>query len=210
MTRLLFSFLALAVVALTYLFVNYYQDTYELIPVTKEVNPANTPITPWIDFRSPSGKFQVKFPSAPQNAKEKLVDPHTKEAREYDMYAAEGSTGSIYMISLITFDEVDTLEEQTDLLTSVMNNMVNSSKNNVLGAMDMGSFQNQQALNFTIENGDAQIQATAFIRDKILYVLTCVSKKISDMPTEFSYFLNSFKLISDENSSSHMKKEGAQ
>jgi hypothetical protein len=205
MTRLLSLLVILAVVGLTYLFVHYYQDSYELIPVTQEVNPAKAPIKPWVDFRSPSGKFQVKFPSAPQHAKEKLVDPHTKEAREYDMYAAESGLGSVYMISLITFDEVDTPDEETDLLTSVMNNMVNSSKNNVLKTMDMGSFQNQRALNFSIENGDVQIQATAFIRDKILYALTCVSKKISGMPTEFNYFLNSFKLISEENSPNNVK-----
>ncbi|KIA77974.1 hypothetical protein DB43_FG00330 [Parachlamydia acanthamoebae] len=197
MSRMIFLLVILAAVAMTYLFVDYAKDSYKILPVTKEVSAAG-PKTPWLNFRSPSGKFEVKFPKQPQHATEKLVDPKTKEVREYDMYVAENEIGDVYMISLITFNEVDTPDEQASLLTSVMNNMVNASTKNVLKTMENGFFQDRQSLDFTIQNGEAEIQAKAFIVDKILYVLTCVSKKLSNAPTEFDYFVHSFQLLNEK------------
>lgn len=200
MARLLFLLVIFAIVAMTYVFMDYAKNSYKLIPITKEVNPRDPPTKAWVDFRSPSGKFEAKFPTKPQQAKERLVDPKTKEVREYDMYVSE-NVGSIYMVSLITFSEVRTPEEQTDLLTTVMNNMVNASKTNVLKTMNMGNFNDHKALDFSIQNGDVEIQAKAFIVDKILYVLTCVTKQINSEPTEFHYFVDSFKLTPEGNPS---------
>lgn len=193
MARLLFLLVIFTVVAMTYLFMEYAKYSYRLIPITKEVNPKDPPST-WIDFQAPSGKFEAKFPAKPQQARQKLVDPKTKQVREYDMYVAESSVGSIYMVSLITFSDVDTPTEQTDLLTSVMNNMLESSKTNVLKAMNMGTYKGHESLDFSIQNGDVEIHAKAFIADKILYALTSVTKQINSEPTEFKYFVDSFKL----------------
>ncbi|MBS4168474.1 hypothetical protein [Parachlamydia sp. AcF125] len=197
MSRMIFLFAILAAAGVTYLLVDYAKDSYEVLPITKEVNPASAEIS-WLNFKSPSGKFEAKFPKQPQHATEKLVDPKTKELREYDMYAAEDSSGDVYMISLITFNEVDTPEEQAPLLTSIMNNMVNASTENVLKSMENGFFQHLQSLDFTIQNGEVEIQAKAFIVDRVLYVLTCVSKKLDHSPTKFDYFVNSFHLLNEK------------
>lgn len=218
MTRILTIILIVIVVGSTYLVVSNSKNMYKILPIdapeavseTPEMNaaPSTFAATPtpaasngeavnyakWHLFAAPNGKFKVLFPALPQHASENVVDPKTKEVRQYDMYVSEKNDGTIFMITEIMFPApVDTATADT-LLKKAMNDMVESNPKNKLKTMSFKDTHSTKALNFAIQNEQIEISGEAFLAGETLYVLTTLGKAGSYNPKEFDFFTNSFQL----------------
>lgn len=147
----------------------------------------------WHLFTPPSGEFKVLLPSLPQHATEKFDDPQTKKHRQYNMYVAEKENGSLFMISVITIGET---QIDKSMLSSVVNDLMARNPNALVKSLEISQFQDNPAIDFSIQNDDVLIDGKAFVVDNTLYVLTYASKSILYNKSEYQYFINSFSLVS--------------
>lgn len=148
----------------------------------------------WHEFIPPNGKFKASFPSLPQHATQKLEDPKSKESRQYEMYVSEMENGTIFMISLITMLDPQKGKIDEEVLKTVINDIVSTNPNSKVKQMKMGTYLDNPAMDFSVENGVVTIDGKAFIIGNTLYLLTSAAKIDSYKPNEFNYFLKSFKL----------------
>lgn len=149
----------------------------------------------WHEFTSPSGSFKVLLPTLPQHATERLDDPKTKEKRQYDMYVSEKDNGTIFMISIITLLDQKEAKLDESMLSSVMSDMLATNPENKVKLMQMGTYKQFPAIDFSIENNQLSIDGKAFIEGQTLYLLTSVGKINQYMKQEFDFFVNSFELL---------------
>lgn len=148
----------------------------------------------WKEFTPPNSKFKVLLPSLPQHATEKLNDPKTQEPRQYDMYVSEKDNGTLFMISQITMLDTPNLKLDETTLSNIMNEILATNPKGKLKKMEMGKFHELPAIDFSIENDQANIDGKAFLMDNILFLLTSVSKLGNYNKSEFDFFVNSFQL----------------
>lgn len=151
-------------------------------------------IQDWHEFSPASEKFKVSFPVLPQHATESLVDPKTKETRQYDMYVSEKDNGTIFMISLITMLENSQAKINDEVLKNVIDDLVSTNPHSKIKSMKMGSYREYPAMDFSIESDKVNIDGKAFIVGNTLYLLTSVAKVEDYKSSEFDYFMNSFQL----------------
>lgn len=164
----------------------------------------------WHEFAEPNGKFKVLVPALPQHATENINDSKTQEKKRYDTFISTKDDGTIFMISMITFDSTDigSQAEGTQILKEIMNDMVASSPNNKLISSQTEDYKGHPSLNFTLENGDMQIDAKTFVFADTLYVLTRIEKPKSESRDEFLFFINSFELTPTEKTNTTLPKKG--
>jgi len=187
-----------ALILLSVLTLQFSKDSYKILPIENS-DPAKVDLEKynfqdWKEFAPPSGKFQVMLPTVPQQATENINDSETGETRHYDMYVSERLDGTIFMISLITFETAPSKQEAERLLEDMMNDMVNSNPSNALENKSFGEYQGSPSLDFTITNTDININAKTFMTGKKMVVLTRVAPSSQNDPTEFNFFVNSFEL----------------
>lgn len=198
MVKYVTLFLIVALALLSVLTIRYSKDYYKILPLQNS-DPAKVDLEKynfqdWKEFESPNGKFQVMLPTIPQQATENIVDQKTGENRNYDMYVSERLNGTIFMISLITFESNPNAAKQEMLLTEMMDDMVNSNPNNELISKAYSEYLGNQALDFRISSVDVNIDAKTFMVDNTMYVLSRVTPSSENDPSEFNFFVNSFEL----------------
>lgn len=189
-----------ALALLAVLTLRFSKDSYKILPLD-ESDPATVDLEQynfqdWKEFEAPDGKFKVMIPTIPQNAADTVTDSKTGKDRKYEMYVSERLDGTIFMISLITFEEITSHAEEERLLGSLMDDMVNSSPKNEITYKAFGEFRGSPALEFALRNPDLMIHTKTFFINKTMYVLTRVSRDNQQDSTEFNFFVNSFELTS--------------
>lgn len=191
-------FVVVALALLSVLTIRFSQDYYKILPLENS-DPAKIDLEKynfqdWKEFDAPNGKFQVMFPTIPQQATENIIDPKSGQNRNYDMYVSERLNGTIFMISLITFESNPDPYEQERLMTEMMDDMVSSNSKNELLSKSYGEFQGNPSLDYSISSVDASIDAKTFMVGNTMYVLTRVVPSTEKDPSEFNFFINSFEL----------------
>ena len=197
MSKISAILVTLAIIFICILGFRMMKDSYKILPIN-EKQPTNLTafdFQNWHEFSAPSGTFKVLLPSLPQRATENVDDPKTQEKRKYDMYVAEQDNGTIFMISLISFPDLVSREEEYEILKQIMNDMIASNQSNKLNTMEEGEYKGHPSIDFSIENGELTIDAKSFIVNEILYVLTRIVKSKNYTRDEFLFFINSFELI---------------
>jgi hypothetical protein len=183
------------------------KDSYKILPINDK-QPANLTkfdFQNWHEFSAPSKTFKVLLPALPQRATENVDDPKTQEKRKYDMYVAQQDNGTIFMISLITFPNLESREEGYEILKQIMNDMIASNPSNKLNMMEEGDYKGYPTIDFSIENGELTIDAKTFIINETLYVLTRIGKSKDYTRDEFLFFINSFELIPSSETSAPLQ-----
>ncbi len=202
MTKYLTLFIIVALALLSFLTVRFSKDTYKMLPIdlkkTENVDLTKFNFQEWKEYHSPSGAFTVLLPTLPQHATESIKDPKTGNIRNYDMYVSERIDGTIFMISLITFQDLSSNSDPETLLLSMMNDMVASNPDNVLKAEQTGSFQGHPSLDFTMSNNEHHIDAKTFMIDNIMFVLTRISNAKNYNTSEYTFFINSFEVANQK------------
>jgi hypothetical protein len=192
MTRLVVIGILTAFVVLFFLGLGSIKESYKLLPISASNEGAPTQFSTWKDFKAPNLKFSVMVPSYPQNAKQTMKDPKTKDVRKYDMYVSEKDDGSLFMISLIQFP--DSKETPEYIQKSVVNDLLASNPQNQLKSMKVGDYKGKKTLDFSIVNNDMTVDGMAFSDGDTLYLLSAIFKNSAYHPEEYQYFINSFDL----------------
>lgn len=192
MARFAFIATLVIIVVVAFLGITFMKDSYKILPInaSKEFTPA--PYADWRDFSAPGGKFHVMFPALPQHATQTVKDQKTQQNRHYDMYVAEKEDGTIYMISLIRFQEGK--EASETLQKTVVNDLLAANPTNQLKNMKIGSYRTFKTLDFTIANSEMTIEGMTFVDGPTLYLLTTVFRNAFYKPDDFQYFIHSFEL----------------
>jgi hypothetical protein len=147
----------------------------------------------WINYESPSKNFKVKLPSLPQKTAKTFTEPKTQNKRNYEVYVSEGKDNAVYMINIITFDDIKNAKED-EMLTEVANDLMTTHPDNKLIKTEAGKFMGFPSLKFTLASEKVEIDALTFVNGKTLYVLTRVSPAAASDASQFKYFINSFEL----------------
>ncbi len=151
----------------------------------------------WREFREAGGKFSSKMPSLPQHAAEAVPLQGGQGSIHYDMYLSQEKDGTTFMISQIQYpDSYET--DATQLLDGVMQEMMRGHKDNVLKMKTTGQFQENNSLDFLIQNNDVYIRSRTFLHGKTLYVLTVIDRNIADLEAGFKKFSESFALGAEQ------------
>jgi hypothetical protein len=195
--------IAIVVLSVVFLFcaflVYFTKSAYLVLP---GVPPKTFKLPPkfedWVEFTPSDGKFNVKLPVLPQKATDTVTDPETKQMRHYEMYVSQTNEGTLYLVSLITFQDLLAIEKQEQLLTETMNGMVEANSQNVLKTSKIEESKNLKTLIFTVENPTNIIDAKAFISGKILILLAMIAPKDHFDPKAGDFFFNSFKIVSEQ------------
>lgn len=187
----------IALILLSVMTLQFSKDSYKILPLENS-DPAKVDMEKynfqdWKEFNSPKGGFQVMMPNIPHQAAENIKDPETGEIRRYNMYISEKFDGTIFMISLITFENKPNKQEAERLLDSMMQDMLNSNPENSLESKSNGNYQGNPSLDFVISNSDITINAKIFMIGNTMYVLTRVAPSADTDPSEFNFFVNSFE-----------------
>lgn len=171
------------------------KESYKLLPVQESVKADSIPtFANWHDFTAPNNKFTVKLPTLPQNATQTIKDPQTHQYRNYDMYVAQNIDGSVFMISLITFQNPLNAVDSDTLMRTTINDLSQSNPENKLADFKQDTYENHPAFKFKIESNDKYTQGLTFIKDKTLYVLLVISKDKEQENKDYNYFIQSFQM----------------
>lgn len=177
---------------------NYFKDSStdfsQEVPKVSTESLDSLKLENWHEFSPSTGDFQILVPTLPQHVTKTFSNPMTKDVRKYDMFVSEKDNGTIFMISQITFLEINSAKLDESMLHSVLDDMLASNKDNKLKSLKNSQFEQNPALEFTIENEQVMIDGKTFLVGKTLYLLTTVAKKELYKPKETEIFFNSFGL----------------
>ncbi|MBB65104.1 MAG: hypothetical protein CMO81_08575 [Waddliaceae bacterium] len=149
----------------------------------------------WREYNSTDGGFRVEFPAFPQHVKEYYALADTGLLLEYDVYVVEEEDGTIYMMSLITYpQEIDT-SDTTAILHGLKEEMMQSNETNALQSEEQTQYKGVDALNFVIQNQEADINSRALMNDHTLYLLSVIDRKNQFQRDDYMHFVNSFELL---------------
>lgn len=168
---------------------------YHIKPDNEMVPKAvNTDFADWHLYTSPTNRFQVFFPTLPQNASSTVQDKTSKKNKTYNTYVSQKADGTTYIISVITLPEGTEKIDEAVVLNQFVQELVEASKDNQLKDKKNGEFHKQKAVDFLINNKDVNVIGKAFKKGRELYILSVMSQGKEPDQDEFLFFLNSFQV----------------
>ena len=196
MAKFIVTVLMLGLLGGTIYLLTQSKQAYKVLPDINQQLEAD-PYGLWRRFDDPNHYFTAAFPVVPQHATDRIKDELTKQIRQYDMYVASHSDGSVYFIRLIAYPQNAKLT-QADLINSVNDDLVRVRAGNQLQSSTSIQFAGRDALKFSITSDPAQlIEGVAFIEgNNNLYLIAVMANKDLFSSADLDHFLNSFKLTS--------------
>lgn len=146
----------------------------------------------WKEFVPSSGLFKVKLPSEPQYARDYIPIPDSDKKRRYDMYASEKIDGTLFLVTMISYPDDADNSLPENILRQTVDEFMRSKPDNQLSKLQ-NSLDKENSLDFSIESKDFHIEGRIFLEGKIVYNLTYISRIDSFDPSEYQYFIDSFK-----------------
>ena len=182
-------------------FMPYLKNAYKALPGTESIS-ADTEnsenFSTWKKFAPQSGLFKVMLPDTPQYAKDLVAIPGSDKKRRYDMYASEKINGTLFLISVITYpQDVDT-SLTDDILRQTLDELMKSHPDNRLSNFKNNLFKTHQTLDFSLNNGEIQVEGKILMVDKTVYVLSYITRNDNFDPKEYHHFMDSFELLNKE------------
>jgi hypothetical protein len=150
--------------------------------------------TDWHEYTDPDNQFKVRLPTLPHEAQQNVADPKTKDLLNYQIFVSPREDGSIYSISIIEFPHKEGVKYDDEFIKEYLDHMFKSNPKNTIKQFDMANFRQRRALNFRVENAEANVFGKAFLDGKTLYVLSLTTTP-EQQAEDFDYFVNSFELV---------------
>lgn len=194
MARILTVLVVLALAAAGYLMFTRHEEPKQAKQEKTQPETAQAVKPDWRTYTFDDDAFSVELPASPQHAEESLKDPNTGRVRKYDMYVSSLNDGSLYMISMITYAEDEELQGKV-LLEAVRDEMTKAHPGNKLNGSTNGTFLNNDSIDFSIVNPEAEMGSKAFLAGNRLFLLTHMAPKDQYEQKDFSRFADSFKLL---------------
>ncbi len=194
MAKFLTTILLLALLGGTIYLLTQSKEAYKVLPDINKQMEAD-PYGLWRNFDEPNHHFVAAFPVVPQHATDHIKDVMTKQTRQYDMYVASQSDGSVFLIRLITYPKEAKLSH-VDLVNSINYDLVQSHAGNQLLSSTDTTFAGHEAIKFAIASDPNRIEGVAFTEGQALFLIAVMANKESFSQADHDHFLNSFKLTS--------------
>lgn len=202
MTKYLTLFVIIALLLTSVITYQLSKDSLSPPPLQEEgVNLEGFEFQNWHEFIAPNEKFTVLLPSLPQHATKNVIDQNTQEPRNYEMYVAEKPDGTIFMITLITFEDAIKNSDTDKLMRRMMNDMMDTNPNNELRSVETKKYKGLDSLDFSFGNTDVNIDAKTFVIGDTLFILARIVNVQNYNADEFNFFINSFDLSSQPKTS---------
>jgi hypothetical protein len=166
-------------------------------PVTTAAIPVVLVVDEWREFRSPSERFIVSFPTPPQRAIESIPMPSSDERIRYDMVLSQAKTGTICMVNIIDYPSSVDVSNSEAVLTTAIQEIVSGNQANHLVKSEKTTFQGLPAMDFVIVNQDATIQGMAILKGSALFMLSVADHDPAVVASTFKKLADSFQLIQE-------------
>lgn len=170
------------------------KESYKVLPIKVNTNLEVPQFAEWREYEPDTKRFKVMLPDPPQYAKESVEIPKTNKYRRYEMYVSEKLNGNIFMISLITYPEGVDISDKDDLLQQIVEEMMESKKNNKLNKNEKTTFEGHPAVDFNITNEKFNVEGKTILVDRTVYLLTYIAKIPDFILVEYEYFIKSFEI----------------
>lgn len=156
--------------------------------------PAKEVLAQWKVHEDPNHQYEVSFPTPPRAVSNNALDPKTKQLKIYKLQVSEALDATLFMVTQIQFPpDFDPAKDPT-ILDDTVKELVANAPTNTLKDLEQTTFNGDEAVKFTIESADKiVIHGVAFVRNKIIYILSRVSKEDKENIGEFDHFVKSFK-----------------
>ena len=171
------------------------KNAYKVLPINASKPIDVSAFANWREFQPPSQRFKALLPAPPQYVKESVVIPDTEKKRLYEMYVSEKLNGTVFMISLITYPKDFLTSRPFEMLNDIVDEMIQNKPANKLKKREDVFFQNHEAVEFTIKNDKFDIQGTALMVDRTIYLLSYIASHSEFSSEDYQYFIDSFKVL---------------
>jgi hypothetical protein len=162
------------------------------IPATME-HP-QTILEEWREFRSPTERFHVSLPTAPQRATESFPVPSSDEHICYDLVLSQAKSGTICMVNIIDYPPSVDVSRTDYILENAIKAMVANNQANHLEKSEKGTFYGFPGMDFIIVNQDATIYGREFLKGRSLFVMSVADHDAKAAETVFKRLAESFSL----------------
>lgn len=152
----------------------------------------------WRKFTPRSGLFEVLVPGNPQYVKDYLPIPNTDLKKRYDIYVSEKVDGTTFLINVISYPADYEIKSSKETIHQNIEELKSNRTNNPLNTLWEEMLADGKSLNFAFENQDYRIQGHSIHDDRIIYLLSYISKKETFDDDEYEYFIRSFKLLNSK------------
>lgn len=158
-----------------------------------QVENVNPEYVSWVAFTPDVESFTSKFPRKPEHTSFATNDlPEYQKI--YKIYAANGLDKVTYMAQEISFVKDKGRENDEDLLSNTLNEIVSSTNAEIITTQE-DKFQDTKALKFETKKGDNKTIGIMFFKNGKVYILSKTSdEKNSRELNDYYYFINSFKI----------------
>lgn len=173
------------------------QKTASPTMATPDAKPSqnNAKFLSWREFVFKPGHFKVLLPALPQHVSDTVPDPKTKEPRKYETFAIATDSGSAFIVNAITYATPFQAQATEENLKEAVSEMLTRNSVNKLNSTKAITFRGHPALDFSMSNGDMQIEGRILTHNEVMYILSMLGKKDSFNQDELNYFINSFEFI---------------
>ncbi len=154
----------------------------------------------WKEFHSVAGKCKVTFPDAPEHVSENLRMPEGGYELKYDAYISATDQQTVFMLLIAQYpDFVDSSYAQMSL-ESFLNGILTHNNQNQLIFADLILVNGNPGMDFFIRTGGVYFKGRAIMVRNSLYLMAmeCEIKNYDEV--HFKNFVESFKLLEDDNS----------
>lgn len=152
----------------------------------------------WQEFTAASQGFSVEVPSTPDHIKQKIDIPNTRMILEYNTYISEPSDKVVYVISVWEYPaEVDMSHPEINLQDG-FNGMLAALPDARVLSKEISDVQGFKSLEFHVKSEDILFQGKVIIVHNTLYQVFTVYRESVDMKSDYTRFINSFKLLHPE------------
>jgi len=167
-------------------------------PIVKESEEKIHDYENWVEYTSKLSHFQAYFPEQPQ-AKAKAIPISGEDNVDagLNIFVSELPDQSTLMIKVTRFPNIYKVKDVKFQLDETMNAILNANKRNVLRDFDPTTWQEHQALNFSIQNQEIRIMAKSIYANHAIYTLVYAAMIDQFDPEVFEKFLERFVITTD-------------
>lgn len=156
-------------------------------------NEDENKLSTWKIYHPSNDQFEVRFPALPQHVAETHPNANLDQTK-YDVYLAQETDGTVYMISMTQYPDAKDVSKANDLLEGILKGAVVSNPKNQLIYSESITYFNLPALEFVIQNSDFSTKSKAILAAKTLFVVTVMGRDSGKLENDYKEFAGSFRI----------------
>ena len=149
----------------------------------------------WKQTHSVSGNCLVSFPSTPEHMQQHMPLPEENTHLKYDVFVSGLDDKVVFMVLIAEYPHSMSSAVAEQSLEGFLNGILTQNPNNKLVFADLIEYDGHKALDFFIRTQNVYFKGRAIMANNNLYLLAMECEMQHFQENQFSFFLNSFKLL---------------